>query len=87
MSGRLIEPKVITDFNNNPVAILPKGFFFDDERWDAIWAEYDKKGESLTSDDLKRLFPEDPSLYATSVVRTGSQQGKDFREDSDNGKT
>ncbi|VAW60499.1 hypothetical protein MNBD_GAMMA11-460 [hydrothermal vent metagenome] len=84
MSGKLIEPKVITDFNNNPVALLPKGFIFDDHRWESIWAEYDKKGESLTSEDLKRLFPDDPSLQVTPVVRTGSQQGKDFRQHIDN---
>ncbi len=79
MSGKLIEPKVITDFNNMPVTILPKGFYFDDERWEVIWAEYDKKGESLTSDDLKRLFPDDPALHVTPVTRTGSQLGKDFK--------
>ena len=80
MAGKLIEPKVITDFNNMPVAMLPVGFYFDDDRWEAIWAEFDKKGSSLTMDDLKRMFPDDESLHATSVKRTGSQLGEDFKQ-------
>lgn len=79
MAGKLIEPKVIIDFNNNPVAILPIGFYFDDDVWDAIWAEYDLKGQSLTMEDLKRMFPEDESLNAKTVKRTGSQLGEDFK--------
>ena len=79
MAGKLIEPKVIIDFNNNPVAILPVGFYFDDAVWDAIWAEYDLKGQSLTMDDLKRMFPDDESLHAKTVTRTGSQLGEDFK--------
>lgn len=79
MAGKLIEPKVITDLNNKPVAMLPIGFYFDDDRWEAIWAEYDRKGESLTMDDLKRMFPNDESLTAVSVKRTGSQLGEDFK--------
>ena len=79
MAGKLIEPKVIIDFNNNPVAILPIGFYFDDNVWDAIWAEYDIKGQSLTMEDLKRMFPEDESLNALTVKRTGSQLGEDFK--------
>lgn len=79
MAGKLVEPKVIIDFNNNPVAMLPVGFYFDDDRWDAIWAEYDSKGSSLTMDDLKRMFPDDESLNARTVQRTGSQLGEDFK--------
>ena len=79
MAGKLIEPKVIIDLNNKPVAMLPIGFYFDDDRWDAIWAEFDRKGESLTMEDLKRMFPDDESLYTKKVIRTGSQLGKDFK--------
>jgi len=79
VAGKLIEPKVITDFNNKPVAMLPVGFYFDDDRWEAIWAEYDRKGESLTMVDLKRMFPKDESLSAINVKRTGSQLGEDFK--------
>lgn len=79
MAGKLIESKVITDFNNNPVAMLPIGFYFDDDRWDAIWAEFDRKGSSLTLDDLRRMFPDDESLHAVTVKRTGSQLGEEFK--------
>ena len=71
MSGKLIEPKVITDFNNLPVCILPKGFYFDVQRWDMIWAKFEEKGESLTMDDLFIMFPDDESLKPVKVVRTG----------------
>lgn len=81
MPGKLIEPKVITDFNNKPVALLPVGFYFDDQRWETIWAEYDIKGESLTMADLKRLFPDDESLHRQNVTRVGSQLGKEFRSE------
>lgn len=81
MAGKLIEPKVITDFNNKPVAMLPVGFYFDDDRWQAIWEEYDRKGESLTMVDLKRMFPDDESLSVVSVIRTGSQLASDFKKD------
>lgn len=80
MAGKLIEPKVITDFNNMPVAMLPVGFYFDDDRWEAIWAEFDRKGSSLTMEDLKRMFPDDESLHAITVERTGSQLGSDFKQ-------
>lgn len=79
MAGKLNEPKVITDLNNMPVAMLPVGFYFDDTRWDAIWAEFDRKGSSLTLDDLRRMFPDDESLHAVTVRRTGSQLGEDFK--------
>lgn len=71
MAGKLTEPKVITDFNNKPVAILPQGFYFDDERWDMIWQRFESKGESLTMEDLRILFPDDPTLMAKKLVRSG----------------
>lgn len=60
------------DFNNNPVANLSVGFYFDDNMWDAIWAEYDIKGQSFTMNNLKKIFPDDKSLAAITVKRTGS---------------
>ncbi len=78
MAGKLIEPKVITDFNNKPVAILPVGFYFDDNRWETIWEAYDKKGESLTMDDLRELFPDDDSLKPNQLIQTGVTLGKDI---------
>ena len=71
MAGKLIEPKVITDFNNKPVALLPTGFYFDDQRWDMIWQRYDQKGESLTMEDLRELFPDEPTLVTAELKRTG----------------
>ncbi|MCW9014145.1 MAG: hypothetical protein OQL06_10205 [Gammaproteobacteria bacterium] len=71
MPGKLIEPKVITDFNNKPVALLPVGFYFDDERWEKIWQRYDEKGESLTMEDLRKLFPDEPTLQVAELIRTG----------------
>ena len=71
MAGKLIEPKVITDFNNKPVCILPTGFYFDDQRWEMIWQRFDEKGESLTMADLRQLFPDDETLKAQDLVQTG----------------
>jgi hypothetical protein len=82
MPGKLIEPKVITDFNNKPVAMLPTGFYFDDARWETIWKEYDIKGESLTMEDLRRLFPDDDSLQANTLRRVGVQTARDFKKEN-----
>lgn len=71
MAGKLIEPKVITDFNNLPVAILPKGFYFNDDVWDKIWQRFEEKGSSLTMDDLIEMFPDDDALQPQKLVRTG----------------
>lgn len=71
MAGKLIEPKVITDFNNKPVCILPTGFYFDDQRWEMIWQRFDEKGESLTMEDLRQLFPDDETLKVQALVQTG----------------
>jgi hypothetical protein len=38
MAGKLTEPFVITDYRQEPVCILPVGYYFDDERWDRIWS-------------------------------------------------
>lgn len=62
MAGKLKEPRVITDHRREPVCILPAGFYFDDERWGRIWQRFEEKGEALSHDDLRALFPEEPSL-------------------------
>jgi hypothetical protein len=62
MQGKLKEPMTITDHNQQLVCILPVGFHFDDERWEAIWARYEEKGETLIHDDLRELFPDEPTL-------------------------
>ena len=71
MAGKLIEPKVITDFNNKPVCIRPTGFYFDDQRWEMLWQRVDEKGESLTMDDLRDMFPDEETLQTPEMVRTG----------------
>ena len=62
MAGKLKEPRVITDHRREPVCILPTGFYFDDERWDRIWQRFEEKGEALSHDDLRALFPDEPAL-------------------------
>ena len=67
MAGKLKEPRVITDHRREPVCILPAGFYFDDQRWDRIWQRFEEKGEALSHEDLRELFPEEPAL----IPRTG----------------
>ena len=62
MAGKLTEPKIITDYNQRMVCILPPGFYFDDARWEQIWARYDEKGETLTSIDLLEIYPDETVL-------------------------
>ena len=62
MGGKLIEPKVITDLNQRVVCLLPIGFYFNDERWEMIWQQYDKKGDTLSMADLKILFPDEEKV-------------------------
>ena len=62
--------------------MLPTGFYFDDSRWETIWSEYDKKGESLTMEDLRNLFPEDDSLNAKQLKRVAGQTANEFRKNN-----
>ncbi len=61
-AGKLKEPKVITDFNQRIVCLLPVGFYFDDERWEKIWQRFDEKGDTLSMADLKKLFPDEETV-------------------------
>ena len=65
MTGKLTEPRVITDHRREPVCILPRGFHLNDERWEAIWKRFEEKGAALTHDDLRELFPDEPVLQNT----------------------
>jgi hypothetical protein len=67
MAGKLKEPMVITDYRREPVCILPVGFYFDDERWELIWARFDERGEALSRDDLLALFPDEEVLRESRV--------------------
>ena len=62
MAGKLKEPRVITDHRQEPVCILPVGFYFDDDRWDMIWRRFEEKGAALDHEDLRELFPDEPAL-------------------------
>jgi len=62
VAGKLTEPKIITDYNQRMVCILPPGFYFDDVRWEQIWARYDEKGDTLTSVDLLEMYPDETVL-------------------------
>jgi hypothetical protein len=53
----LIEPKVITDYNQEIACVLPAGFRFGDARWEKIWAAFEGKGTTLTLLDLSEMFP------------------------------
>ena len=63
-AGKLKEPKVITDFNQRIVGLLPVGFYFDDERWEKIWQRFDEKGDTLSMADLKKLFPDEETVQS-----------------------
>ena len=67
MPGKLIEPKVITDLNQKVVCLLPTGFYFDDSRWETIWDQYEKKGDTLTMADLKELFPDEATVQNPAI--------------------
>ena len=62
MTGKITEPRVISDYRQEPACILPAGFRLDDSRWTKIWARYAEKGEALTHDDLREMFPGEPAL-------------------------
>jgi hypothetical protein len=62
MAGKLSEPKVITDLDQKVVCLLPIGFYFNDERWEKIWAQYETKGDTLSMADLKVLFPDEETV-------------------------
>ena len=62
MTGKLKEPMTVTDHRQELVCILPVGFHLDDERWEQIWDRFGEKGEVLTHEDLRELFPDEPTL-------------------------
>ena len=67
MAGKLAEPKIITDLDQKVVCLLPTGFYFDDERWEMIWAQYEKKGDTLSMADLKALFPDEATVQNPAI--------------------
>lgn len=67
MSGKLSEPKIITDLDQKVVCLLPTGFYFNDERWELIWQHYAKKGDTLGMADLKELFPDEATVQNPAI--------------------
>jgi hypothetical protein len=68
MPPTLKEPKVLTDFNNDAVCILPTGFELTDERWDKIWVLHEELNRFIGHEELLQLFPDEPSLIAKKVL-------------------
>ena len=67
MAGKLTEPKIITDLNQKVVCLLPTGFYFNDERWEIIWEQYEKKGDTLSMADLKEIFPDEATVQNPAI--------------------
>lgn len=67
MAKRLKEPKVITDFNNDAVCILPGGFELTDERWEKIWALHEKVNRFIGHEELLEMFPEEEALKQKKI--------------------
>ena len=67
MAGKLAEPKIITDLDQKVVCLLPTGFYFNDERWEIIWEQYGKKGDTLSMADLKELFPDEATVQNPAI--------------------
>ncbi len=68
MSPKLKEPRVLTDFNNDAVCILPEGFEITDERWDKIWDLHEKLNRFIGHTELLELLPDEPSLLPHKVL-------------------
>jgi len=72
-AGKLKEPRVITDFRQRLVCVLPAGFYFNDERWEKIFDRFEHKGDSLSMADLKALFPDEETVQSPA-----EETGKTF---------
>jgi len=42
-----------------------------------IWQRFDEKGESLTMEDLRQLFPDEKTLQVPELVQTGEMNIKE----------
>lgn len=74
MPGKLREPQVVTDYHGDPVCILPRGFYLEGDRWEAIWALHERVRRPLTSADLLELFPNEPALRGDDSATVGDPQ-------------
>ena len=67
MPPKLKEPKVLTDFNNDAVCILPIGFELTDVRWDRIWHLHEKLNRFIGHEVLLELFPNEQALHNKKI--------------------
>jgi hypothetical protein len=67
MAQKLKEPKVLTDFNNDAVCILPVNFELSDDKWNKIWDLHEKLNRFIGHDELLELFPDDPALLDKKI--------------------
>lgn len=63
---KLKEPKVITDFDQRIIRLLPTGFYFNNQRWDMIWKRFDAKGGIFSMTDLRKPFPDEAAVQYPS---------------------
>lgn len=70
MSQVIEEAKLITDFNNDPVCMLPPGFVLDDQRWEQIWTLHEQLKRYTNHAELHALFPEESSLQVPANNET-----------------
>jgi len=74
MSGdKLIATRVITDFRQRLVCVLPVDFYFDDTLGKNL-APYEQKGDTLSMAALKALFPDEVTVQSPS-----DETGETFR--------
>ena len=69
----LKEPKVLTDFNNDAVCILPIGFDLTDDKWNKIWELHEKLNRFMGHEELLELFPDDESLKPKKIKPKASK--------------
>lgn len=67
MAAKLKEPKVLTDFNNDAVCILPEGFELTDDRWDKIWDLHKEVNRFIGHEELVALFPDEQALKQQKI--------------------
>jgi hypothetical protein len=68
MTTKLKQPKVLTDFNNDAVCILPEGFELTDEKWDKIWALHEEVNRFIGHEELLEMFPEEAALKQKKIL-------------------
>jgi hypothetical protein len=64
IAGKLMQLKVITDFNRRVVCLLLPGFNFSDALRDKIWQRFNEKGDTLSMADLKQQFPDEEKVQS-----------------------